>query len=250
MKAMIFAAGLGTRLRPLTDRVPKALAPVAGRPLLEHVIRRLARAGFNDLVVNIHHRGEQIIDYLADHDFPGTTIRISDERDMLLDTGGALLKARPLLDDGEPFLIHNIDILSDIDLADFYRRHRASGADASLLVSPRQTSRYLLFDDSLRLRGWTNRTTGEVLPPGIRPADYRPLAFGGIHVFSPALFRRMEAGGWQGRFSIIPFYLSACGETTIRGVEANGIHWYDVGKIDTLRQAEAWLTHEGGADAP
>ena len=250
MKAMIFAAGLGTRLRPLTERCPKALVPVAGRPMLERVIRRLVQAGFDELVVNIHHRGEQIVEYLESHPFPGATLHISDERDMLLDTGGGIRKARRWLEGDEPFLIHNVDILCDIDLRDFYRRHLNSGAEASLLVGQRATSRYLLFDQGNRLCGWTNTATGETLPPGTDPAAFRPMAFGGIHVFSPSLFRRMEAGGWQGRFSIIPFYLSVCGEACIRGEEARGTYWFDIGKIDTLHQAEAHLARKGGAGAP
>ena len=147
MKAMIFAAGLGTRLRPLTDHTPKALVSVAGKPMLERVILRLKEAGFNDITVNIHHFGEQIIEFLrANNDF-GITIHLSDERDMLLDTGGGIKKARPFLDGNEPFLVHNADILSDINLAELYRHHRESNAEATLLVSQRQTSRYLLLDD-------------------------------------------------------------------------------------------------------
>ena len=244
MKAMIFAAGLGTRLRPLTDHCPKALVPVAGSPMLEHVITRLIKAGFNELVINIHHHGEQIISYLNEHSFPGTDIRLSDERDLLLDTGGGIWKARHLLEGDEPFLIHNVDILSDIDLKALYQQHLHTGAEASLLVSKRDTSRYLLFDSENRLHGWTNMATGELKPADIDPTLYHPLAFGGIHIFSPSLFKRMEAGQWHGRFSIIPFYLSICGETVIKGIEANENHWFDIGKPETLAQAEAWLTRQ------
>lgn len=163
---MIFAAGLGTRLRPLTDHTPKALVSVAGKPMLERVILRLKEAGFNDITVNIHHFGEQIIKFLrANNDF-GITIHLSDERDMLLDTGGGIKKARPFLDDNEPFLVHNADILSDINLAELYRHHRESNAEATLLVSQRQTSRYLLLDDANRLHGWINKSTGETKPEG------------------------------------------------------------------------------------
>lgn len=145
MKAMIFAAGLGTRLRPLTDHMPKALVPVAGKPMLERVILRLKEAGFNEITVNIHHFGEQIIDFLRTHDNFGTEIHISDERGMLLDTGGGIKKARPFLDGQEPFLVHNADILTDIDLAGLYRHHLESDAESTLLVSERKTSRYLLL---------------------------------------------------------------------------------------------------------
>lgn len=245
MKAMIFAAGLGTRLRPLTDHCPKALVPVAGRPMLEHVIQRLRNAGFNDLIINIHHQGEQIIEYLKKHPFPKTTIRISDERNILLDTGGGILKARPMLDGNEPFLIHNVDILSDIDLHAFYQQHLQTGAEASLLVSKRHTTRYLLFDEKYYLHGWTNKETGEVKPANINPATYLQLAFGGIHVFSPSLFKRMEMNKWQGRFSIIPFYLSICNKANIKGIKANDEdQWFDIGKPETLKQAERWLNRK------
>lgn len=193
---MIFAAGLGTRLRPLTDHTPKALVSVAGKPMLERVILRLKEAGFNDITVNIHHFGEQIIGFLRANNNFGVTIHISDEREMLLDTGGGIKKARPFLDGDEPFLVHNADILSDINLAEFYRHHRESDAEATLLVSRRQTSRYLLLDDANRLHGWINKSTGETKPEGFsfREGRYKEMAFGGIHVISPSLFRYMERG--------------------------------------------------------
>ncbi len=243
MKAMIFAAGLGTRLRPLTDHTPKALVPVAGKPMLERVILRLKDAGFNDITVNIHHFGGQIIDYFRAHDNFGTNIHISDERDMLLDTGGGIGKARPFLDGSEPFLVHNADILSETDLAAFYRHHVKSGAEATLLVSERETSRYLLFDDNLRLKGWVNKSTGEVKPGGFdyREKEFRELAFGGIHVISPSLFRFMDDERWTGKFSIIPFYLSVCREACVQGYVPQGEQWFDVGKMETLKKAEEWL---------
>lgn len=243
MKAMIFAAGLGTRLRPLTNHTPKALVPVAGTPMLERVILRLKEAGFDDITVNIHHLGEQIIDFLRARDNFGITIHLSDERDMLLDTGGGIRKARPFLDGDEPFLVHNADILSDIELAAFYRHHVDSDAEATLLVSERKTSRYLLFDEQQQLHGWLNKSTGEVKPEGFvyRQGEFRELAFGGIHVISPSLFRRMESGQWTGKFSIIPFYLSVCRETRIQGYPLQGFHWFDIGKPETLKLAEEML---------
>ena len=242
MKAMIFAAGLGTRLRPLTDHTPKALVSVAGKPMLERVILRLKEAGFNDITVNIHHFGEQIIEFLrANNDF-GITIHLSDERDMLLDTGGGIKKARQFLDGNEPFLVHNADILSDINLAELYRHHRESNAEATLLVSQRQTSRYLLLDDANRLHGWINKSTGEVKPAGFdyRETKYRELAFGGIHIISPSLFHLMDDGQWNGKFSIIPFYLSACTKVHIQGYPLQGFRWFDIGKPETLAQAEEY----------
>ena len=242
MKAMIFAAGLGTRLRPLTDHTPKALVSVAGTPMLERVILRLKEAGFNDITVNIHHFGEQIIEFLrANNDF-GITIHLSDERDMLLDTGGGIKKARPFLDGNEPFLVHNADILSDINLAELYRHHWESNAEATLLVSQRQTSRYLLLDDANRLHGWINKSTGETKPEGFsfQERQYKKMAFGGIHVISPSLFRYMESRQWEGKFSIIPFYLSVCETACIQGYPLQDRRWFDIGKPETLAKAEEY----------
>lgn len=244
MKAMIFAAGLGTRLRPLTDHMPKALVPVAGVPMLQRVILRLKESGFNDLVINIHHFGEQILDFLkANQDF-GVRIRISDERGELLDTGGGIRKARPLLDGDEPFLVHNVDILSDIDLAAFYRLHLEHPCDATLLTNHRQTSRYLLVDAEGRLRGWVNKSTGEVLPAGATyvEGNYTELAFGCIHVLSPSIFRYMEDERWHGKFSIIPFYIDICHRADVRCHAIDSEGWFDIGKPETLAKAEAYLT--------
>ena len=155
MKAMIFAAGLGTRLKPLTDHMPKALVPVAGKPMLEHVIEKLKASGFNEIVINVHHFGNQIIDFLKEKDNFGIQIWISDETEELLDTGGGIKKAAHFFD--EPFLVHNADILSNVNLKDLYEFHQASKNDATLLVSPRKTVRYLLFNEENRLCGWVNK---------------------------------------------------------------------------------------------
>ena len=244
MKAMIFAAGLGTRLRPLTDHMPKALVPVAGVPMLQRVILRLKESGFNDLVINIHHFGEQILDFLKANQNFGVRIRISDERGELLDTGGGIRKVRPLLDGDEPFLVHNVDILSDIDLAAFYRLHLEHPCDATLLTNHRQTSRYLLVDAEGRLRGWVNKSTGEVLPAGATyvEGNYTELAFGCIHVLSPSIFRYMEDERWHGKFSIIPFYIDICHRADVRCHAIDSEGWFDIGKPETLAKAEAYLT--------
>lgn len=226
---MIFAAGLGTRLKPLTDTMPKALVRVGGQPLLWHVIMKLKAAGYERMVVNVHHFADQIIDYLQSNDHFGIDIRISDERDGLLETGGGIKKALPLFDPESPILIHNVDILSNLDL-------NALPTDAPLLVvSPRQTKRYLLFDESLRLQGWTNIETGEVKG---RMAEKR-LAFSGIHVFHPSLIPLMA--DWPDRFPIMDFYLKACGDHLIRGYDARDLRLLDVGKLDTLEQAEIFI---------
>lgn len=241
MKAMIFAAGLGTRLKPLTDHMPKALVPVAGKPMLEHVILKLKAAGFTELVINIHHFGEQIIGFLEANRNFGLTIHISDERDMLLDTGGGIKKARNFFSGDEPFLVHNVDILSDTDLKALYEYHLHSGNDATLLASPRKTIRYLLFDDENLLRGWINKDTLQTKPEGFiyRAGQYREYAFSGIHVISPSLFRYMDR--WQGKFSIMDFYLQTCREARLGGYLTEQLRLIDIGKPEMLAKAEEFI---------
>lgn len=241
MKAMIFAAGLGSRLKPLTDTMPKALVPVAGRPMLEHVILKLKASGFTELVINIHHFGEQIIDFLEANNFFGLTIHISDERNLLLDTGGGIKKARPFFDTtDEPFLVHNVDILSDIDLKALYDYHLKNGGEATLLASQRKTSRYLLFDAENKLCGWTNKDTGQVKPEGFLydKSLYREYAFSGIHVLSPSIFRLLDAPRWEGKFSIMDFYIDTCRQATLSGYLTDHLHLIDIGKPETLAKAE------------
>lgn len=235
-QAMIFAAGLGTRLKPLTDTMPKALIPVNGQPLLWHVVQKLKAAGFERLVVNVHHFAEQIVNYLQANQLFGLDIRISDERDMLLETGGGIRKALPLFDQHSPVLIHNVDILSNVDFG-LLDTALVSAPDALLLVSNRTTKRYLQFDgDNLRLVGWKNVTTGEV-----KGSEGRPLAFSGIHVIAPSLMARLAA--WPLRFPIMDFYLSECTDARIVGVEQPGLRLLDVGKLDTLEEANEFVKH-------
>ena len=189
MKAMVFAAGLGTRLKPITNTIPKALVPVCGQPLLAHVIEKLAAAGYDEIVVNVHHFAEKIKEYLSSNDF-GVKILISDESDLLLETGGGILHARNYLEGQEPFLVHNVDILSNLDL-EWFRGQSRPGALANLLVSERKTQRYLLFNDDMCLVGWTNLATGEVRSPfpGLDIEKCRRYAFAGIHNISPEIFK-------------------------------------------------------------
>lgn len=240
MKSMILAAGLGTRLKPLTDHIPKALVPVAGKPLLEHLLLKLHRSGCNDVVINVHHLAEQIIDYIKQYD-TDMHIAISDERAALLNTGGGIKHAQPLLQGTEPFLVHNVDILSNLDLHQFYSIHNPH-ALATLLVSQRDTTRYLLFDADNRLVGWTNTQTGEVKTPypNLQVAQCRRRAFAGIHIASPHIFEWMKS--WTGAFSIIDFYLSVAAQTPIYGYEPTNLKILDVGKPNTLQAAEMFLT--------
>ena len=237
---MIFAAGLGTRLRPLTDNMPKALVSVAGKTMLERVILKLKDAGFHDITINIHHFGSQIIDFLRANQSFGVDIHIRDERGVLLDTGGGIKKARPLLESNEPFLIHNADILTDLDLNAFYHHHLESDADATLLTNHRKTSRYLLMNQDNHLCGWTNLST--VLPKELDyPSNHYQLqAFGCVHVLSPSIFRYMEDERWTGKFSIIPFYVDICPKARIQGFPIDSENWFDVGKPETLAKAEAY----------
>ena len=237
---MIFAAGLGTRLKPLTDHMPKALVPVAGKPMLEHVIGKLKSAGFDEIVINVHHFADQIIDFLKEKDNFGIRIWISNESEELLDTGGGIKKAAPYFD--EPFLVHNADILSNIDLKAMYNYHLTSSNDATLLVSPRKTVRYLLFDEGNRLQGWVNKDTLQTKPEGFvyHPEVQKEYAFGGIHVISPTLFKYMK-DGWTGKFSIMDFYLRTCHEAQLGGYVKEDLQLIDIGKPDTLAKAEDFI---------
>lgn len=238
---MLFAAGMGTRLKPLTDTMPKALVPIAGQALLWHVLMKLKKAGFDRIVINVHHFAQQIIDYLhANRNF-GLDIRISDEREQLLETGGGLKKALPLFAPEYPILIHNVDILSNVDLPAFYCDAVESGADALLLISQRKTKRYLLFDDEHILHGWTNIDTGEVRSPypGLDPFCLHRLAFSGIHVLSPRVFPLFSE--MPERFGIIDFYLKYCHQRAFIGIEQENVKLIDVGKLNTLSEAEQFI---------
>lgn len=239
MKAMIFAAGLGTRLRPLTDSLPKALVPVCGQPLLWHIIGKLRDAGYREVVVNVHHFPEKIREYLLSRDF-GVKIRISDESDCLLETGGGIANAKDLLlpADG-PILVHNVDIISSLDLGWVQKRTRPD-ALATLVVSPRQTRRKLLFDEQMRLMGWMDGQTGEVRTPYpcLKPEACRQYAFAGIHNLSPRIFPHFGEWGFTGRFPIMDFYLKSCAAEPIYGLAAENLSLVDVGKFESLAEAQ------------
>ena len=249
MKTLIFAAGLGTRLKPLTDTLPKALVPVAGRPLIEHVTRKLEESGVEEAVVNVHHFADKIEQWV--NDYQGVMrFAVSDEREALLETGGGILHARRHLEGCGTFLIHNVDILSDLDMNWFASQVRPD-ALATLLVSDRKTSRYLLFDpETMRLKGWTNISTGEVRSPfpDLDPAKCMALAFSGIHILSDKVFASMDKyvadkglAQEDPRFPIMDFYLSVCAECEIYGVRAENLRLIDVGKLDTLEEAESFI---------
>lgn len=240
MKAMILAAGLGTRLKPFTNTTPKALVPVLGKPVIEHVILKLKQQGFNEIIINIHHFGDQIIDFVKSKNNFDIRIEFSDERDKLLDTGGAIKKASWFFDADEPILIHNADILSDVDLTAVYNNHIRSNAIATLVVNERKTSRYLFFDQHNNLRGWINEKDGKTISSSdFDTLAHSKLAFFGIHVLSVNALSYMKS--FSDKFSIIDFYLSICDKESVRAFTANDNYMVDVGKLESLTAAEEFL---------
>ncbi len=238
--AMILAAGLGTRLRHLTSCRPKALVPLAGKPLLQHVIEKLRSDGFRHVVINVHHFGEQIIDFVHNHDF-GMQIDISDERQLLMDTGGGIVQATPLFYNSQVVMAHNVDIISDVDLNALCRGFQSSYDDAWLLTQDRDTSRKLLFDDEDRLIGWKNSVTGEYKWVGDPIDNYHERAFSGMHFFRPTLFAEFELQP----VSVIDLYLKLAAAKSIRSVAISPNYWFDLGKPDQLRKAEDQLKDLG-----
>ena len=254
MKAMIFAAGLGTRLKPLTDTLPKALVPLAGKTLLQWQIEKLKAAGITDIVVNVHHFPDLIIDYLRENNNFGCNIQVSDERDMLLETGGGLRKAKHLLlgvasresgNNDAPILVCNVDILSNIDIPTLLHAYNPNEMGV-VVVYPRETQRYLVFDETHRLCGWTNIATGDVRGP-IANTQYpitntQNLAFSGMQVLNPRIFEVMdkvieEKGE---KFSLIDLYLSIAEKEILRAFIPENYRMMDVGKINQLADAEAF----------
>ncbi len=253
MNAMIFAAGLGTRLRPLTNTRPKALVEVNGKPLLEHVILKLKAAGITNIVVNVHHFGNQIIEFLQEHQNFGLNIQVSDERDLLLDTGGGLLHAFQLFNNDDPILVHNVDIASQLDFSQAQQQFanlasQQPALGALLLLNQRTTSRYLLFNTTNQLRGWINEKTGQTKGQ-VAPCKY---AFTGIHIVTRALVPLLEAYNRQcidaqpntptlqgvHPFPIIDFYLWACNFIAVQGLPLpEGCAWVDCGKPESLTEA-------------
>ena len=234
MKAMIFAAGLGTRLKPLTNKKPKALVRIKGIPLLEIVIRRLIKFGFNEIIINVHHFAPLVIDFIRQNNSFGIKISISDETDQLLETGGGLKKAAGYFSDNQPFLLTNTDILSSMDLHNFYKEHCASNALATLAIRKRQTSRYLLFDQDKVMSGWANIKSGEIKLARKEADRLQMLAFSGIHVVHPAIFKHMPN---KSAFSIIDVYLEAAKTEKIVGFLHDEDSWLDVGKHESLEKA-------------
>ena len=238
MKAMILAAGLGTRLRPVTDTRPKALVPVAGRPMIHWVLARLASHGFTEIIINAHHFAAQIETFAAAYKSPGAPLTVSVEKE-ILDTGGAVREAAWFFDREEPFLVHNVDVLTDLDLRGLTDAHSASGALVTLAVKRRKSSRHLLFDGAGLLGGWRSDVTGETRTVRPMASPVTPLPFMGVYVMSPAVLRKMAD---PGPFSIIDFFLDlAGGGAPIQAYRADDARWADLGSEDRIAAAEQFF---------
>lgn len=235
--AMILAAGLGTRLGSLTQQKPKALVEINGKPLLLNVIEKLARSGFNDIIVNVHHFGEQVIKLLSQLHFENINIVVSDERQLLLDTGGGILKAIPYFNHKSAVLVHNVDIISDLNLKQLVDEFVVSGDDAWLATQTRESSRKLLFDDQNLLTGWTNRNTNEYKWVHTPKNFAKTLSFSGIHCFKPTIFIDQQVR----KCSIVDLYLAAAKNHRIVSKQFPYSYWFDLGKPDQLESAAIFL---------
>ncbi|MEA3477737.1 MAG: nucleotidyltransferase family protein [Bacteroidota bacterium] len=235
MKAMIFAAGMGTRLRPLTERTPKALIGVAGMPMIGRLIQKLKAFGIDQIIINIHHFPEQIEAYLKKNKDFDIEIVISDERSDLMDTGGGLKRAKWFLDGNSPFILHNVDVFSDINLQKMISFHQQQKPIATLAVRHRNSSRFLLFDNQMKLNGWQNKKTNETILVNIPTVPLKRLAFSGIHVIDPEIFELLDE---EGPFRIIDSYLDIASTERIMGFEDSNGYFVDMGTVDGLKQAE------------
>ncbi len=236
MKAMIFAAGLGTRLKPFTENHPKALALVNGKPLLQRNIEYLRAAGINEIVINVHHFADQIIEFLEENNYFGIEITISDETDQVLETGGGLVKAKANFD--EDFLVMNVDILTDLDLTELIKSHQKNNALATLAVSNRNSSRKLYFNEQNELKGWRNLKTVEEIKAVNSLDNLRDLAFSGIHVIHPNLFDKITE---KGKFSIMKVYMDLMKTESILGFDHSGGILIDVGRPESVIEAEQYF---------
>ena len=240
MKAIIFAAGLGTRIQEISKGKPKALLTVNGEILLEKAINFLSENGVTELIVNIHHQSNLMKDFILNSNFP-IPVSISDESDLLLDTGGGLLKARSFFNDGKDFIVFNVDIISNIDLQEMFKIHQKSNALATLAVRKRQTSRYLLFNDNLKMIGWENINTKEQILHH-REENYQQFAFSGIHILSPQIFDLLEEEKKKA-FSITKSYIDLSKNHKIQAYIHNQDYWFDVGKPESYKEACEFLKH-------
>lgn len=236
MKAMIFAAGLGTRLKPFTENHPKALALVNGTTLLQRNIEYLRAAGINEIVINVHHFADQIMVFLEENNYFGIEITISDETDQVLETGGGLVKAKANFD--EDFLVMNVDILTDLNLTELIKSHQENNALVTLAVSDRNSSRKLYFNEQNELKGWRNLKTEEEIKAVNSLDNLRNLAFSGIHVIHPNLFDKITE---KGKFSIMKVYMDLMKTESILGFDHSGGVLIDVGRPESVIEAEQYF---------
>ena len=236
MRAMILAAGLGTRLKPLTDSTPKALIKIKEHTLLELQIKKLKAEGFDKLIINVHHFANKIKDYLEENNFLDCSIEISDESKKLLDTGGGLKKAAHFFSDDTPFIIYNVDILSNISLKKLMEFHLASKSIATLAVQKRESSRKFLFDNNNILCGWINEKSGEKIITKDEQSEFFPYSFSGIQVVDPKIFKYFPD---KDVFSLVEFYLTAAKREKIIGYVHNKDEWIDFGKMENIKKAES-----------
>jgi len=235
MKAMIFAAGLGTRLGLVTKKTPKALVEINGKTMIERTILKLKSHGVTNIIINLHHFPGQIKTFIRSKNNFGINIYYSLETGQLLETGGGLMNARWFFDDRAPFFIHNVDVLSDVDLGEMWRYHERNKPLATLFVQKRNSSRYFLFNDQLLLKGWTNINTGKTIHVDGPAATLNQLAFNGVHIIDPDIFDLINN---TGAFSITPSYLELAGKHSIYGFRSDQAEYLDVGKPETLVKAE------------
>ncbi len=246
MKAMIFTAGLGTRFKPWTDQHPKALAPVHGKSLLQRNIEYLQQYGIFEVIVNVHHFADQVVEAIQQHDGWGSRVHVSDERAALLDTGGGLLKAKPFFTTGEPFLTCNADILTDLNIHHLLAFHRNKKALVSFGIMKRETSRYFLMDEEDRLCGWINKKTGEIKGPclevsggQVKSLSLKEMAYSCVVIFEYDIFNLMTENGFLGKFSLIDLYLTLSEDHLIMGFDHTGDRLVDVGKPGSIGLAES-----------
>jgi len=239
VKAIILAAGLGTRLRPITETKPKALVEAGGVTLLEIAIKTLRAYGFYDVIINVHHFADQIVEFIKNKDFKNINISISDERDQLMDTGGGIKKASWFFDDNVPFVVYNVDVITDINLKEMFIFHQQKKGLATLAVQDRDSSRYLMFDENDVLCGWGNKQTGkEAITRGEKVEGIYKTGFSGIHVIDPLIFDMMEENK---PFSIVDLYLRVANQHNIFAYPHKGTYWKDAGTKESLDEATPFI---------
>ncbi len=239
MNAMLFAAGLGTRLKPFTNDKPKALIEVNGITMLQMALKKMENAGIRKVVINVHHFSQLVVEEISRFRSDHMKVVISDESDQLLDTGGGLLKARPLFEIDSPIMLYNVDIITTANLKDFIKFHKTRNALASLMIKKRSTSRHLLFNDQMELSGWENINTGEKIIT--KETDhYIPYGFQGIHIIEPDIFDLITESG---KFPIMNLYLRLARERTLMGFESRDDLWFDIGTPEKLKNTRKTIEH-------